>query len=385
MHCLDLPNPIPAELRDEFLKRICYVSEELESYDFAPDSLQRFEFALRPGNTERYQKLELVIQEFASKLTRGYRPIGDKIIGTTTGSGRFTEDPHPALIERGELFIYGRGRAGLGPEMHRLIDIFESEFRALAQQFDAQPNQYPALIGADVMDRCRYLRSFPSSLTFVSHLREDAVATQAFIDQAQLKGGNLNCDHGNLSAVECLLSPNICFHCYSRLQGKKLEAPLAVTATGKCFRYESKNLQGLERLWDFTMREVIFLGPMEHVLRERERSIELMLGLMKRWDLSGEIRTACDPFFTNDFAAMTSYQKAFDLKFELLLPLPYKNKTLAVGSFNYHQDFFGRSFEITHKAAPVHTACAGFGLERLLLAFLAQHGPDRHNWPAQFQ
>lgn len=385
MYLLELRDPIPAELHDEFLKRVCYISEDLESYEFAPESLKKFQFALRPGNAERYPKIGGVIQEFASKLTKGYRPGSEKMVGQTTGSGQFSDDPHPALLERRELFVYGKGRVGLGPEMFRLIDIFEAEFAALAQQFGALPHRFPALMGADLMDRCRYIRSFPSSLTFVSHLREDTAATQAFVEHADYKGGRLNCDSANLSAVECLLSPNVCFHCYAQFQGQKLDAPMAVTATGKCFRYESKNLNGLERLWDFTMREIIFLGPMAHVLDARQKAIELVLELMKSWGLSCEIRSACDPFFTNDFAAMSAYQKAFDLKFELLLPLPYNHKKLAAGSFNYHQDFFGRAFQITRGGEAIQTGCAAFGLERMLLAFLAQHGVDRRCWPSRFQ
>jgi seryl-tRNA synthetase len=222
-------------------------------------------------------------------------------------------------------------------------------------------------------------------LTFVSHLREDEEITREFAHNASCSGGALHCKPEHLSAQECLLSPNVCFHCYGWLAGRDLTAPLTITACGKCFRYESKNLTGLERLWDFTMREIIFVGPAEWVLAEREKAIEKVLELMERWGLACEIRSANDPFFTDDFATMATYQQAFDLKFELLLPLPYKNKNLAVGSFNSHQDFFGRVFQITHQGQTAYTTCVGFGLERLLLAFLAQYGTDRTSWPRQFR
>ena len=52
-----------------------------------------------------------------------------------------------------------------------------------------------------------------------------------------------------------------------------------------------------------------------------------------------------------------------------------------MGSINYHQDFFGRSFAIETVDGPAHTGCIGFGYERLALAFLAQHGVDEKNWP----
>ena len=74
---------------------------------------------------------------------------------------------------------------------------------------------------------------------------------------------------------------------------------------------------------------------------------------------------------------------AFDLKYEVQALLPYKAKTLAIGSFNFHQDLFGRALNISDATGEfANTGCAGFGLERLALAFLAQHGLDAKLWPA---
>jgi seryl-tRNA synthetase len=61
--------------------------------------------------------------------------------------------------------------------------------------------------------------------------------------------------------------------------------------------------------------------------------------------------------------------------------LPYSGKKLAAGSSNYHQDFFGRSFDIEAGGASAHTGCLAFGLERMALAFVAQHGVHEKNWP----
>ena len=61
--------------------------------------------------------------------------------------------------------------------------------------------------------------------------------------------------------------------------------------------------------------------------------------------------------------------------------MPYSGTKLAVGSINYLQDFFGRSFAIQPDGAPAHTGSFGFGLERLALAVVAQHGVDERSWP----
>ena len=49
----------------------------------------------------------------------------------------------------------------------------------------------------------------------------------------------------------------------------------------------------------------------------------------------------------------------------------------AVASFNYHQDHFGEAFGIElHDGSRAHSACLGFGLERITLALFAAHGSD---------
>jgi seryl-tRNA synthetase len=165
------------------------------------------------------------------------------------------------------------------------------------------------------------------------------------------------------------------------LRDAQLPRPRAITALGKCFRYESSNLSGPERLWDFNMREIIFVGPADYVLSAKNRLVELSAHFLDELGVAYEISSASDPFFVDSYAVQAAYQQGFDLKFELLAPLPYSGKKLAVGSINYHQDFFGRSFAIETTAGAAHTGCIGFGYERLALAFLAQHGVDQKNWP----
>jgi seryl-tRNA synthetase len=53
----------------------------------------------------------------------------------------------------------------------------------------------------------------------------------------------------------------------------------------------------------------------------------------------------------------------------------------AIISLNYHQDHFGNIFGIrTADGATAHTACVGFGLERIALALFRQNGFDRARW-----
>jgi len=151
---------------------------------------------------------------------------------------------------------------------------------------------------------------------------------------------------------------------------------------GKCFRFESSNISDMRRLWDFTMREVVFLGARDPLLEARNRSIEMMADFLREHRLAGEIRTASDPFFiAPDAISKTYFQLSADSKYEVSLLLPNGERT-AVGSHNYHSDFFGRAFHTdVENGGPMHSVCVAFGLERWVYAFMLQHGTDVAKWP----
>jgi len=148
------------------------------------------------------------------------------------------------------------------------------------------------------------------------------------------------------------------------------------------FAFVTINLKSLERLWNFTMREIIFVGSKDYVLENREIGRKRMQEFFEKIGFVYRVESANDPFFIGEFRKQAAFQSAFQLKFEIRASLPFKKDNLAVGSYNYHQDFFGRNLNITlNDGSPVHTSCVAFGLERIAYAFLAQFGLDPDGWP----
>ena len=102
-----------------------------------------------------------------------------------------------------------------------------------------------------------------------------------------------------------------------------------------------------------------------------------LLGLDANFDVAN------DPFFGRSGRMMAASQREQALKFEILVPIAGPEPT-AVASFNYHQDHFATLYGITTAAGDVaHTACLGFGHERVVLALLRTHGLDPAAWPAE--
>jgi hypothetical protein len=374
---------VPVELAGDFLSKLHYVAEGLLDCELS-ELRDRVYFRLRPDALLTPEIVAGRIADVARRMCEAYHPGSARVLHCRQDRPvPFGADPHAELEARGELKCFGAGRFGLGPLPLRLLNSFERRVKQLGDADLVPERRFPNLLGAETLAKCQYLRSFPHSLAMVCHLREDLEAIQEFARAVHWEHGHLAVPENTLAAPKCVLSPTICFHHYAWLENTSGCPDHTITALGKCFRYESGNLTGLERLWDFTMREIIWVGRREHVLSRRAEFIRRSCTMLDEWGLNYEIVSANDPFFIDDYSVQVMFQKAFDLKYEVVVPLPYKDKGLAVGSFNYHQDFFGRSLNIAGAGGePVHTGCLGFGLERLVLAFLAQYGLDTAMWPA---
>jgi len=375
---------IPEHLAGEVQSKLAYIDEAIRRATVAPTGDQIEVFLFHPVSTSEAQHIEQKVQQVVETMAKGaFKPkiqiLEDKLDITTP----YREDPMKELLRQGEISQEAAGIYALGPLVTRLIDYFEGHFIALADSFGATPYRFPTLIPAEYMERVNYFRAFPHSLTFATHLRQDMDAIDHFAQYAACEHGVLNAPADSYAGVQALLSPAVCYHLYFALADQPLpNGQLAATAVGNCFRYEAINLTSLERLWNFTMREVIFVGPKEYVLDNREIARQRMQQVMAETGLAYRIESANDPFFIGEFRKQAAFQSAFQLKFEIRARLPFKDSTLAVGSYNYHQDFFGRHLNITlPDGAPAHTGCVAFGLERIAFAFLAQYGFDRAAWP----
>jgi seryl-tRNA synthetase len=377
---------IPDFLVGEVQSKLAYVDEEILQATITPTG-DCITLRLRQQlDKPRLGELEEKTQRVVLSMVKGaYKPKVQVLEDHLDRPVPYSQDPHFELASRQEISEETQGIFTLGPLVSRLIATFEKRFLELADSFEAAPYRFPTLIPARYLERVNYFQAFPHSLTFVTHLREDLDAIDHFAQNAACEhNGALSIPLDTFSPIQTLLSPAVCYHLYFALADQPLpQGKAVVTAVGNCFRYESINLSSLERLWNFTMREVIFVGAKDFVLENREIARQRMAGVFEEIGLAYRVESANDPFFIGEFRKQAAFQSAFQLKFEIRARLPFKDSTLAVGSYNYHQDFFGRHLNITlPDGSPAHTGCVAFGLERMAYAFLAQYGFDPQAWPA---
>jgi len=376
---------IPPFLVGEVKSKLAYLDEHIRQGEVAPAGDRiLLVLDLEPDPALR-SSLESKVQRVVTALVKGaFKPKVQVLEDCLDRPVTYGRDPLPELLERGEVSQEANGVFAMGPLLSRLINYFEGRFLGLADSFAARPYRFPTLIPARYMDRVNYFSAFPHSLSFATHLRTDLDVIDEFASHATCGEHGLSTPMESFSQIEMMLSPAVCYHLYFALADKTLPGGQVVaTAVGNCFRFESSNLASLERLWNFTMREVIFVGAKDFVMQNRETARQRMKDTFQEIGLAYKVESANDPFFIGEFRKQAAFQSAFQLKYEIRARLPFKDSTLAVGSYNYHQDFFGRRLNISlPDGSPAHTGCVAFGLERIAFAFLAQFGLDPQGWPA---
>lgn len=370
-----LDSPAGEMAREEIRKQAAFLSKSISQVSFSEDGgVVSFD-----APAEEAENLEGELKRLAARITRGLRSLERKVIFASSSDPAFPDDS-----QFDGVHFLGTGQVALAGIPLRLFRYFDRVFEAFGDPWRAEPMLTPTLIPSGTLARCDYFRSFPHNVTFAAHLREDPRLVESFRARHQTRDDLDETVLADMAQPETCLSPAVCYHLYHLHQDQTLDAAgLVYGICGKCFRYESSNLSDLRRLWDFTMREVVFLGTRDYVLEQRRISMDMMAEFLTTHRLAAEIRTASDPFFiAPDAVSKTYFQLSSDSKFEVSLATGKNGERLAVGSHNYHSDFFGRAFHTdVAGAGPMHSVCVAFGLERWVYAFLRQHGPAPQKWP----
>jgi seryl-tRNA synthetase len=179
-----------------------------------------------------------------------------------------------------------------------------------------------------------------------------------------------------------VLLPAACYPVYPAIAARGPLPPGGVMVdAGGAYVFRREPSGDPARLQMFHQREMVRIGEPEVVAEWRDlwrdRAVELLRGL----GLDAEFDIASDPFFGRSGRMLAANQREQELKFEVQVEIAGPEPT-AVASFNYHQDHFALVFGLETAGGEVaHSACLGFGEERITLALFRTHGTDVDAWP----
>jgi seryl-tRNA synthetase len=285
---------------------------------------------------------------------------------------------------RGELFEAGL----LVPTGIDGLYLRAEGFEAIARAIDALVSaacrdevdvtlHFPLVMARHLLETTDYLKSFPQLAGTVSSFDGGDAEHRALLREVdagvEWAGRFAPTDLGLCSAA--------CHPLYPTETGRLPEGGRLVEVFGNCFRHEPSIDPA--RMQIFRQHEVVYLGDPEGARAHRDRWVQRGLEIHGRLGLDVEAVVANDPFFGRAGDLLAAGQRSEALKIELVSPICSVEEPTAITSANCHLDHFGSAFDISTADGEVaHSACVGFGTERIVLAMLRTHGLHPASWPA---
>jgi seryl-tRNA synthetase len=282
------------------------------------------------------------------------------------------------LIDAGLLIASGvRGVYGRGGVFEHVITQFDALVTRAGKELAREVMRFPPIFNRAHYERIDHINNFPDLMGSVHTFIGGDGEHKAMLDKFQRKEDWSR----DLSPARVMMTPAICYPLYPTASGTLPPGGRRVDLQGFAFRHEPSDDPA--RMQIFRMHEFVRLGTPEEALEHRNYWLERGPEIFRSVGLEVESVIANDPFFGRGGKVQKAMQLEQNLKYEFVIPICSTQRPTAIGSCNYHLDHFGSVFEIrTADGAVAHSACVGFGLERVALALFKTHGLDPRKWPA---
>lgn len=280
---------------------------------------------------------------------------------------------HGLLISMGVDGLFGRSGT-----FEHVVERLNAAIGAVGDPDQPEVMRFPPGIGRLQLEKSGYVRNFPHLAGTVASFSGSDDDHGALLDRLS-KGKDWT---DTQRPTEVALTPAACYGVYPAIasRGRLAAEGALVDVYTWCFRHEPSIDPA--RLQMFRQREHVRIGTREQVASFRALWLDRARALIESFGLPCTIEVANDPFFGRAGRLLASSQREENLKFELLIPIVAEGPRTACVSFNDHRDLFGRAWAIETEAGDTaHTACVGFGVERLTFALFRHHGFTLGNWP----
>jgi seryl-tRNA synthetase len=288
-------------------------------------------------------------------------------------SGAFRDELLRAglLLSTGVPGVYGRSAA-----FEDTVERVDRMVTAYGADDGPEVMRFPPILNRSDFERSGYLRSFPHLAGTIHSFAGTELAHRRVID-TMAAGADWS---AAFPATRVVLTPAACYPVYPMLTGTLPRSGRLVDVMSYCFRHEPSKDPG--RMQMFRMHEHVRAGESETVTAWRESWIARAEAFTVALSLDAQTNVASDPFFGRGGKLLAVNQRDQRLKLEMSVCIASDEQPTAIISLNYHHDHFSEAFAITTADAGIaHTACVGFGLERIVLALFRRHGLDRRAWP----
>ncbi|MEM4257608.1 MAG: serine--tRNA ligase [Candidatus Thermoplasmatota archaeon] len=248
----------------------------------------------------------------------------------------------------------------------------------------------------DIWLKTGHMEGMPAEFYYVSEpITRDVKQWEQFIDLVKItKEVPIDELKKNLSPPSAGLCYAQCPMIYWSLKGKTIaEQSLPVLIYDKTAiscRYESGGRHGIERVDEFHRIEPVYIGTREQLIHLREKLIERYTHVFNNiFDLEWRMAWVT-PWYLQQAGKKDaqSEQETGTIDFEAYMPYRGSREDsewLEFQNLSILGDKYIQAFNIKTQRQELWSGCSGIGLERWMVAFLAQHGLNPDSWPTGFQ
>lgn len=283
------------------------------------------------------------------------------------------------LLPSGVHGVYGRGATF--ESLRVALDAVVTR-RAIDDVVRVERMAFPPVIPRRQLEEIGYLASFPHLAGSIFSFAGDETQAVELAERAAA-----HADWSSFQAqTDLVLVPAACYPAYPAVaaRGDIPEGGVSLDLGGS-YVFRNEPSSDPARMQMFHQRELVRFGAPDLVADWRQRWCDRAVELLRELGLDARAEVASDPFFGRSGRMLARSQRSQALKLEVVVPIGGQEPT-AVASFNCHREHFSGLYGIgCSDRGPVHTACVGFGLERIALAMLYEHGCDPQAWPADLR
>lgn len=280
------------------------------------------------------------------------------------------------LVPMGIDGLYGR--SGIFEDIVDSIDVVVRRKGAAVHGDRAKVRRFPPVYPRADFERTDYIASFPNLTGAISTFTGGNPEHRALLAD---RDAGRSWD-GHLNSAGTMLVSAACHPSYATLPSRLPEGGVLLDVYGYCFRHEPA--VDPARMQAFRMHEFVVVGTPAQAVEHREAWVGHGLAVLAELGLDATAVAANDPFFGRMGKMLAANQRDDALKTELTVPLYGElDEGTAVVSANCHRDHFGETFALqTADGEVAHSACVGFGMERIALALIRTHGFEPKSWSA---
>ena len=269
-----------------------------------------------------------------------------------------------------------KGIYGKGPSFVATFDGVDRFVTEAGRFAEPEVYRFPGVMSRESLVRTDYIRSFPDLMGSI-HAFDGGNAEHATLMHHVAGGEDWTTD---LASTDLVLLPAACYPIYPMVSGELPEDGRLFDVLGTCFRHEPSDDPA--RMQTFHQHEFVHIGTPSSAITFRDDWLVRSQQMMEDLGLQVRAEVANDPFFGRAGSLLAANQRERALKFELLATVSSDDAPTAIASCNAHLDHLTAPFEIfTPDGDVAHSACVGFGIERIVLALFAAHGFEPDRWP----